>query len=353
MEDQDITTLLQSLCEHPLADAQTEPPGELLALCRKAATVLLQDSHGKLDRAADSIADTDRVTGALAEILSRDNAEQARHIIEVAAARSAAVRLDVQSALTFVNAVEQSTQSAPAHLVNEVLAADHTGSSRSTAPFASVRTTTIWSHIAGSSWSVRRWRIAACAVLFVAGMASWSVWQRPDPAAEGSMALPAAKTTNEPPAIAVSPAPPTPKLAAPQPCKPLNTTYEASKAPPSQPTGVPKAEPSAELDCTSPPGHQFADRPTEEIEAIAARARLEAARQAAAERAAAEAAGKIGAAQAGGERGSIAADRVSPLNGMPARDVPAAASSVPSAPPSYGIAPPAVAPAVRPNPVGR
>lgn len=344
--------MLESLCERPLTEGQTEPPAELLALCRKAATVLLQDSHGKLDREADSIADTDRVTAALAEILCRDNAG-ARHIIEVAAARSAAVRLDIQSALAFVDAVEQSPQSAPAHLLNEVLTADHTGSTRPTAPFASVRTTRIWSHIAGSFWSVRRWRIAvACAVLFVAGVASWSVWQRPDPAAEGSMALPAAKTTNEPPAVAVSPAPPTPKLAAPQPCKPLDTTNEASKASPSPPTEVSKAEPSTEIDCTSPPGHQFADRPTEEIEAIAARARLEAARQAAAERAA-EAAGKIGAAQAGGERGPIAADRISPLNGMPGRDVPAAASSAPSAPPSYGIAPPAAAPAARPNPVGR
>jgi hypothetical protein len=349
VEDQDITALLDALCERPLADAQTEPPAELLALCRKAATVLLQ----ACGREADDIADTDRVTAALAEMLSGDNTEKARHIIEVAAAKSAAVRLDVQSALAFVDAVEQSPQSAPMHLVDEMLAADHTGSTRSTAPFASSRNTPIWS-LPGSSWSVRRWRIAAaCAILFVTGVASWSVWQRPDPAAEGSLALPAVKTTSEPPAVAASPAPPPPKLATPEPCKPLNTTSEASKAPPTQPTEVSKAAPSAEIDCASPPGHQFADRPTEEIEAIAARARLEAERQAAAERAAAEAAGKIGAGRAGDERGSIAADRVSPLNGMPGRDVPAAASSVPSAPPSYGIAPPAAAPAGRPNPAGR
>jgi hypothetical protein len=355
LEDKDIAALLESLCERPLADNQTTPSAELLALCRDAATVLLQDSDAKPGGEAVDIADTGRITAALAELLSRDNAEAARHTVEIAAARSAAVRLDLESALAFVDAVEQSPQSAPAHLVDALLAADRARLTHSTAPATRAKTRTIWSRIVGRSWSARRWRIAAaCTVLLVAGGASWSVyWRQFDQAAKESVALPAAKATSEASAVAARPAPLAPALATAQPCQPRTAKSEASKAPRSQPAEGGKVEPSAETDCATPPGHQFADRPAEELEAIAARARREAARQAAAERAAAEAAGRIGAAQAGRQQGPVAAEHFGPLNGMPGRDFPAAASTLPAAPSPYGLAPPAAAPATRPAPVAR
>jgi hypothetical protein len=355
LKDKDIAALLESLCERPLADNQTAPSAELLALCRDAATVLLQDSDAEPGGEAVDIADTGRITAALAELLSRDNAEAARQMIETAAARSAAIRLDVQSARTFVDAVEQSPQSAPAHLVDALLAADRARLTHSTAPAARAKTKTIWSRIVGRSSSARRWRIVtACTVLLAAGAASWSVyWQQTGPVADNSVALPAAKATSEASAIAARPAPLTPVLTTAQPCEPRIAKSEASKAARSRPAEAAKMEPSAETDCATPAGHQFADRPAEELEAIAARARREAARQAAAERAAAEAAGKIGAAQAGRPQGPVAAEHFGPLNGMPGDNFPAAASTLPAAPSPYGLAPPAAAPATRPYPVGR
>ncbi len=47
--------------------------------------------------------------------------------LEEATLRSAAARLDAEAALAFVDAIEQSPQTAPAHLVEEMLAADRAG----------------------------------------------------------------------------------------------------------------------------------------------------------------------------------------------------------------------------------
>lgn len=346
----DIAALIESLCERPLTNG-APPAAELLALCRDAATLLLRDSDAKAGSAEDA-ADTDRITAALAEMLSRDDAEGARHLIEAAAARSAAMRLDAQSALAFVDAVEQSPQSAPVHLVEELFAGDPARLTHAVTPAAGAEPGAVWSRIVGRSWSARRWRLAAaCTVLLTVGVASWSVLRlQTDPMVEDRVALPAAKATREAPAVAARPAPPPAALAKARSCQPRAGKGEASAAARSEPAGAAKIEPSAEPDCVAPSGHEFADRPAEGVEAMAARARLEAA-QAAAEQAA-EAAGRIGAAQAGRERGPVAAEHL-PLNGTLRRNRPAAASTLPAAPSPYGIAPPAAAPATRPHPAAR
>jgi hypothetical protein len=87
-------------------------------------------SQGGVARPEADDMDADRLTAALTAVLSCVDAEIARRSVEDAMLRSAAVRLDVQSAFAFVDAIEQSPQSAPAHLVDEMLAANDAGAAR-------------------------------------------------------------------------------------------------------------------------------------------------------------------------------------------------------------------------------
>jgi hypothetical protein len=355
VDKKDIAALLDGLCERPLADAKAAPSAELQAFCG-AAKKALSPADDIPAAAADDNAQADRLRAAFAAVLSGESAEGARHVVEDAALQSAGFRLDAQSALAFVDALEQAPLSAPAHLVDEMMTADATRAAPSAVQPRQTAIATIGSLIGRGSWSARRWRMAAaaCTVLLVAGASSWSVyWQRSRQEAEGSPGLPAVEKTRVPPPVrAAAPASLDPVVARAQPCESRSAAEEAAKAPDREPSGgAPPAGSEAGAECS--PGHQFADRPAEEIEAIAARARLEAARKAAAERAAAEAAGKVGAAPAGSGRIPVVGERAGPSFGATGRDGPAAATSVPSAPSQYGVAPPAAAPAVRPNAVGR
>src|SRR5208282_4815500 len=135
-------------------------------------------------------------------------------------------------AIAFVDAIEQSPVSAPAHLIDEILAADDAGAAGSAAPHPSAGTTNIWSLIAGGSWSTRRWRVAAASmVLLLAGAASWSLyWQ----------GVPAPPTANERPVVADAPAPPKPALATTQPCERPGPTSEPPMAQSSEVADGPK-----------------------------------------------------------------------------------------------------------------
>jgi hypothetical protein len=333
LEKHEIIALIDLLCERPLADRQAEPAAELQAFCREAAMALSQANDASTGREPDTVADVDRYTAALATLLSGSDVETARRTVAEATLRSAALRLDAESALAFVDAIEQSPRTAPADLVEEMLAADRadgTGSVRREGAGASA----LWSLIAGGSWSARRWRMAAaCTVLLVAGVASWSAyWQQANPTA-GDSVLPVAKKTSEPRSVAAAPAPPSPAVAATQatqPCEPHSQANETGNAATSAPAEAPKAGSSAGVDCSSAPGHQFADQP--ENEAMAARRQAEAARQAASARAAAEAASKVDAAKAGHE--PVQADRSGPRFGTGDLNRPAATLSAPAAAPA-------------------
>jgi hypothetical protein len=337
LEKHEIIALIDLLCERPLADRQAEPAAELQAFCREAAIALSQANDASTSREPDTIADVDRYTAALATLLSGSDVETARRTVAEATLRSAALRLDAESALAFVDAIEQSPQTAPADLVEEMLAADRAKRPDSV-PREGAGASALWSLIAGGSWSARRWRMAtACMVLLVAGVASWSAyWQQTVPTA-GDSVLPVAKKISEPRSVANAPAPPpspAPAVAttqATQPCEPRSEANETRNTEISAPVEAPKASPSAGVDCSSAPGHQIADRPAGENEAMAARQQAEAARQAASARAAAEAAGKVGAAQAG--RAPIQADRSRPMSGT-GEHRPAATLSAPAAAPA-------------------
>jgi hypothetical protein len=111
VEKNDITNLIETLCE-VTPDGTAEASTGLQALRREAARALFDIS------AADE--NDDRLTAILAALLSGSDTEAARQALVNRATGSSAVRLEAESALAFVEAVEKSTQVAPAHLVEEL-----------------------------------------------------------------------------------------------------------------------------------------------------------------------------------------------------------------------------------------
>ena len=159
MEKNDITNLIETLCE-VTPDGTAEASTGLQALRREAARALFDIS------AADE--NDDRLTAILAALLSGSDTEAARQAFVNRATGSAAVRLEAESALAFVEAVEKSTQVAPAHLVEEL----------ASAVASPVGGATLWSRIADGFWPTQRWRVVgACVVILVASGASLSLYR--------------------------------------------------------------------------------------------------------------------------------------------------------------------------------
>jgi hypothetical protein len=332
LEKSEIIALIEALCERPLEDGQADPPAELHVFCREAAKALSQAGDASTRRGPDTLADADRYTAALAALLSGSDAEPARRTVAEATLRSAAARLDAGSAAAFVDAIEQSPQTAPSHLVEEMLEADRAAAT-GLAPRQGAGISALWRWIPGGAWSAQTWRMAAaCTVLMVAGVASWSVYRLETDSSVRGSAAPTAETAKVRRSLADAPAPPRPAIASTEPCGPGNQASEAVNTETGAPGGAPKANASAATNCSPTPDHQFADRPNEENKAIDARQQAEAARQAASARAGAAAAGKIGAAQAGREpgQGSVQADHSGPMFGSR----PAATMSAPAAVPA-------------------
>jgi len=338
VKKKDIAALLESLCEHPLADGRTEASPELEAFRWEAARALSQAGGPRSE--ADDMAGADRLTAALATLLSGTDTQAVRRTVEEAALRSAAVRLDAQSAFAFVDAVENPPQSAPMHLIDALLAADEAGAVRPAVSRQRAETANIWSLIAGGSWPARRWRLAAaCTVMLLAGMTSVYRLQT-NPALEGSPVSPVVNTSGEQPALADAPDRLRSVVTTIMPCELPRPMAESVDVQSIAPAGLPpEADAPAAADCAPAPGREFADRPADEIEAIAARRQAEAAREAAAVRGAA----KVGAAQAGptSNGGLIRADRSGPVFGPTDRTRPAAARVAPAAAPATRPAAPA------------
>src|SRR5215813_12824734 len=163
------------------------PSEELQALCRAA---LARAGDASAGAGSDASEDAERLTAALAALWSSTDRETARRTVETALMASAAARLDAEAARAFLDAIEQSLQTAPAHLVDEVAS----GGRAAAAGMAQRRLASRWSMIffrkpvstfrdharvhAIGSWSVRRWGLAAtCGVLLVAGVSSWSIYR--------------------------------------------------------------------------------------------------------------------------------------------------------------------------------
>jgi hypothetical protein len=246
VQKNEIAALLEALCEGP----PDHGGPELQALRLEAAKALLQARDADGDSSASPAGD-DAFTLALAALLSGSDAEAAQRLLAESSMRFPAMRLDVESALAFVESISRSAETAPAHLVEELLAADTIRSPRQEAAAAGP-----WTRSAQSIRTSRRWSMAAaCLALLVAPVIVWSVhW--PGPASVANSPAPQARTTSAP--SIVDGAPSTPKFAseAVQPCAPVDKSSELAGLG-NRPT-VRLAEADTKAGCERP-GHQFAD----------------------------------------------------------------------------------------------
>ena len=331
VERKDIAALLESLCEHPLADGQAQSSPEVEALRRAAAQAFREDSAARGE--GSDANEATRLRAALAALMSGTAGEGERRIVADAVLQSPAARLDVQSALAFVGAVEHSPESAPARLVDEILARDRARSTGSVAVRERAGSANIWSLIVGRSWPAQGWRVAAvCTVLLMVSVAPVYRMQT-NPAVEGSSPSPMVETSSKPSAVVDVPAQPQSTLAPSQPCAPRGAPGEAIKAQNIAPADTPTpAISTAAPDCAPTPGRTFAEDPAKEIEAAAARQRAEAAGQAAA----ASETAKVGAARADhSPPGSpIEVNRSGPAFGTKGRTIRTPAVAAPPAAPA-------------------
>jgi hypothetical protein len=267
VDKREIIALLDALSERPLA-GDAGASARLTAFCREAVAALAQDERAA-DRGIETVADTDAVTATLAALISDTADVQARELFAAAAAHSAALRLDAESARAYLAAVDASPRQAPAHLV-----AEFTAGAGGAAPRAGASGAGPLARIAGGDWLASNWRTAtACAVLVVGvGITASLLW--PAPQRDGAPA-PVAKTASPPPALADAPAAPQPAVAAapPSPCQPGPATPAAASTSTAAPTDAAPPRPADNTDCGSTPGNQLADRPADP--AALARARAE------------------------------------------------------------------------------
>ena len=217
MDTKHVAALLDALCERPLGDGRDMPSDELQALYRAAlARAGNETGDASAGAGSDASGDAERLTAALAALWSSTDQETARRTVEAALMGSPAARLDAEAARAFLDAIEQSVQKAPTHLVDEVTA----GAGRVATPGMTHHRPLV------RTWSVRRWGLAAaCAVLLVAGVSSWSVYgPRMEQPADLAPAQPAALESRSgasapvaAPVNAAAPAPPPALTPAPPP----------------------------------------------------------------------------------------------------------------------------------------
>ncbi|MFB9264098.1 hypothetical protein ACFFWD_13095 [Bradyrhizobium erythrophlei] len=328
MEKSDVASLIEALCDAG-ADGQAEASTAMLALRREAAKALLDSAL--LDRAgADdaAVVDPDRVAATLAALLSGADAEAA-----LRALADRAMRLNAESAFAFVDAIEQSAEPAPSHLVEDLICAAVPATSRGTAaPSLRLR-------IADRFWPAQRWRlVGACVAVLIASAASVSLyWEAPERPAIPHAPVATSKITTSAPAIAAdAPAAPSPALATTEPCElPPQIGIQAGASAPDEsrpPAHAVESGHHGTGDCSTALGNRLSDTAIQqELE------RADQARQAAAAQAAAAAATAEGARR---HPGPTHADR---SDGMfdAERHRPAAARAAPAAKPA---APAAVSP---------
>ena len=378
LDKNEIAALLEALCERPFAGDQDGHPLDAQALASRAARALSHtdaEQPGAIAGQAEAgqAESPGREAAALASILSGTATGAQCHAFQQAAVTSGAVRLEAQSALAFVNGIEQTPLKAPAHLVEHVLASAAGAPSRPRPG--------IWSRLFGAP---RRQVAAACAVMLMAGGLSWSLLLRPadlpaDHAAEPAVTNPeppigdgAPKLAPTPmPAFAPAPAPafapaPGPAFApVPAPAAPVLAPGPA----PAPPAFAPVPGPAAPVLAPAPPVQALAD-PCEprSFAASEAGARSKLAAEAAKPtpnqqtRTAAVSAPDPGCAVGAGaveagrnpqaNQGPVRAAKPAAKIGRADRERPAAAASAPASATSAGAARSA-SPALRPGPEQR
>jgi len=196
-----IANLLDSLCERPFADdPQSAPVHERRVAQPQPARLDLPPRAGDgsgAGEAAAPMAAASMASGELAAILSGTAAPAQVEAFHQAAADSDALRLEAQSALAFVDGIEQAPLAAPAFLVQQALpAAPLRIAAAAAAParvaIAVARKPDIWSR-----FLPRRQVAAACAVLLMASGLTWSVIRHEMRNEEALPPLPAASAPGD------------------------------------------------------------------------------------------------------------------------------------------------------------
>ena len=206
MDKNEIAALLESLCDRPFAD----DPGRSPAMQDMAKRGALGLSHADTQQGVPSDAPDDpgRATAELAAILSDTATDAQRREFQQAASTSGAVRLDAQSALAFVDGIEQAPVSAPAHLLEQVLGSV---GARALGASDAQRKPGVWSRVSGIRLGVGRARmVAACTLLIMAGGLSWSLLLPPANSPQSRMPLPAVTNPGGAPLSNLDPAQPAP-----------------------------------------------------------------------------------------------------------------------------------------------
>lgn len=211
MEKTEIAALLESLCERPF---EGDPEGGSPAVAATASDIAQALSKADAERPENP----GQPGAELAAILSGSPTEAQCCAFHEAAVTSGAARLEAQSALAFVDGIEQAPLAAPAHLVEEIVAS--AGGARSRAG--------VWSGLSGSL--IGGWRgraAAACAVTVMAVGLSWSLF-RPDagpglvePLATAPKEAESISAVGPFPAAAPAPVPIEPRQSAPMPAAPM------------------------------------------------------------------------------------------------------------------------------------
>jgi hypothetical protein len=231
LEKNEIAALLESLCDRPFAD---DPDGASPTMADMAGrTAPGRSGAPGRERAGANAEDPRGATVALASILSGTATAAEGHGFQEAAIASSAVRLEAQSALAFIDGIEQAPSGAPAHLVDAALAS--AGGGRRRPLDASQRRPSIWSRISGIRIGARRGGVAAAgAMLIMAGGVSWSLISRHGAAPQDRVAVPAATNpVDAPPVI--------PEAVKPEPG--LEPVPDPIPAPPPAPMSAPISAP--------------------------------------------------------------------------------------------------------------
>jgi hypothetical protein len=170
-----------------LSDAEAPPSG---------GASELPPSPGPADEPA-------RLTAELAAVLSGTAAVAPCHAFQEAAATSGAVRLEAQSALAFVEGIEQAPLAAPAYLLEQVLTPAGGTAAGGTAAGGTPASSKpgIWSRIVHGRLARRPAQVvvATCAVMLMAGGLSWSLLWRPGDLEPRGAAAPAGTNPKEAP----------------------------------------------------------------------------------------------------------------------------------------------------------
>lgn len=261
MDKNKIAALLESLCERPLAGESPGRPHDLQdtagAGAQPRARLPGEPMAGPPALAFDAVSGGPN-TIELAAVLSGTAADAQAQAFQRAAAQSAAIRLDAQSALAFVDGLDQAPLAAPPHLVEEVLAVP------AVALAAAAPRPGIWTRLLGAP---RRQVVAALALLLTAGGVSWPLLRQDEPLRPAGVAAPTAPPAG-PDAASIMGAPIVLPAPLPLPSAPLGGAATPPAAPPAAfaprsaeaPAGAPLAlaDPCASREVPNPASAQSA-----------------------------------------------------------------------------------------------